>query len=316
MTKIGIIGCGKIANAHIRALAEMPDVKIAAVCDLDEEKRCRLAQETGAIAYASYEEMLEKESIELVIICLPPALHEVCAKYCAKKGVNIFLEKPMGVSADDCIAMTEACKESGVMLWIGHMQRYSHENRIAKELITSGKYGKLISISEVRTCAYPGPASPKWLMKRDISGGGILFNFGAHTLDMIKYLSDSEIEKAECSISFSEWDSENGASGFLKLRSGVSATFNLIGSCSVNRYEIVIYLSEGEIRINPRSSITACGRDGIFSEITGEESRSWQYLQLRDVIESLKTGKAKVDGEYGLEIIKGIEMLYASAGRK
>ena len=316
MTNVAIIGCGKIANSHIQALKNMENVRIVAVCDINEEKSHSLAGKCGANAYTSYAELLDSEEIKLAIICLPPAFHLECTELCALKGVNVFVEKPMAITAGDCEKMIEVCKNNGVMLWVGHMQRYSPENRIAKELIDSGKYGKLLAISEVRTCAYPSPASPAWLMDRKISGGGIMYNFGAHTLDMIKFISGSKVLRAESSISFSEWDSEEAASGFLKLENGIAATFNLMGRCSVNRYEIVIYLSDGEIRIKPRESIMVCGRDGVFKEIHNTGCESWQYLQLCDVIASLGDGIAKVNGEYGLEIIEDIEKLYSSSGRK
>ena len=79
-----------------------------------------------------------------------------------------------------------------------------------------------------------------------------------------------------------------------------------------------MYLSGGEIRIKPRESIIACGRDGVFAKIPNDidSGFSWQFLQLRDVIDSLESGVAKVNGEYGLEIIGSIEKLYSSSGRK
>ena len=315
MTKIGIIGCGKIANSHINALLQMSDVKISAVCDVNKARCDEFAKKADATPYTSYEKMLDTEDLQLAIICLPPAFHLECTELCALKGVNVFVEKPMAITTNDCEKMIDICNKNGVMLWVGHMQRYSPENWIAKELIDSGKYGKLLAISEVRTCAYPGPASPAWLMDRKISGGGIMYNFGAHTLDMVKYLSGSKVVEAESSISFSNWDSEDAASGFLKLQNGVAVTF--MGRCNVNRYEIVLYLSDGEIRIKPRKSIVACGRDGVFAKIPNgaDNEYNWQYLQLRDVMDSLKSGVAKVDGEYGLEVIRSIEKLYSSSGR-
>lgn len=320
MIKTGIIGCGKIANAHVQVLLQLTDAKLTAVCDVDETKRRQLSKKAGAAAYESYEEMLEAEKLDLVIICLPPALHGKCAIYCAEKGVNVFLEKPMGIDTADCEAIIKACKDNEVMLWVGHMQRYSKENRIAKELIASGEYGNVVSVSEVRTCAYPGPASPGWLMKREIAGGGIMYNFGAHTLDMLTYITGSKVKTAESSVSFFNADSENAAFGFLKFENGVSATFNLVGSCAVNRYEIVIYLTKGEIRIKPRKSISVCGTDGVFKKISENEElqgndteNTWQYLQMRDVLEAVKSGEAKVGGEYGLEIVRCIEALYKSA---
>ncbi len=323
MINIGIIGCGKMASAHIDALACIPAARIAAVCDVDEERCRQFAEKCGAQAYTSYEEMTEKENLGLVIICLPPGLHGACACHCAEKGINIFLEKPMGVNSAECRAMIEACRKSGVMLWVGHMQRYSVENRIAKELIDSGDYGRLASINEIRSCEYPKDTSPKWIMDRKIAGGGMLFNLGSHTIDMAQFLAGSRVKAAECSASFLDNRTENMASGFLKLENGVAVTFNLIGSCKGRRYEIDLYLTDGQIRIYPWEKVEACGKDGVFKTIANtkelyeSKKNGWQYHQLCDVIDAIENGKdCVVTGEYGLEIIECIERLYSSAGRE
>lgn len=310
-----------MANAHAFELMRIPNAKIAAVCDVDEVKRCELAEKTEAHAYADYVQMLKEEDLQLVMICLPPALHGDCTRYCAKAGINVFLEKPMGISADDCKAMIDACKENGVMLWVGHMQRYSTENRIAKRLIDSGKYGKLIAVNEIRSCKYPGDNSPKWLMDRNVAGGGMMYNLGAHTLDMAQFLGDSRICLSECSANFLDGGAENMASGFLKLENGVAVTFNLVGSCRIRRYQIELYLTEGQIRITPWEKVEAFDKDGNFEVIEetahlyAEREKTWQYYQLCDVISGVQNGKAAVDGEYGLKIIECIEALYHSAGR-
>ncbi len=320
MVNVGIIGCGKIAGSHITALLKIEDARISAVCDVDEGKCRSFAKKYGVNAYFSYEEMAEKENLELVIICLPPAFHGDCVRFCAEKGINVFVEKPMGLNDSDCRSMIDACAKNEVMLWVGHMQCYSRENVIAKKLVNSGKYGELVSISEIRSCSYPSPASPKWLMNKKIAGGGILYNFGAHTLDMVKYITESEVASCNCNVSLHQEGTENVAVGMLKLENGVTVTFNLVGSCNVNRYEIILYLTKGEIRIKPRQNISVCGQDGVFEKISdaNEDNGSlpWQYLQLYDVISAVKTKKAKVDGEYGLGIIRNLEDLYSSAGVK
>ena len=321
MINVGIIGCGKMANAHAFELQRIPDAKISAVCDLDEAKRNEFSEKTGARAYADYKEMLQTEDLQLVIICLPPALHGACTRCCAEAGVNVFLEKPMGIDSEDCKSMIEACRKNDVMLWVGHMQRYSLENRIVKKLIDSGKYGKLISINEIRSCKYPADTSPKWLMDPKIAGGGMMYNLGAHTLDMAQYLGGSKICLTECSANFLEGGAENMASGFLKLENGVAVTFNLVGSCKVRRYVIELYLTEGQIRIVPWEKVEACGADGQFeiieetAQLYAERKEGWQYYQLCDVISATKDKKPLVSGEYGLGIIESIESLYRSAGR-
>lgn len=321
MINVAIIGCGKMAGAHIKALMHFPEIKISAVCDVDEDKRNTTAAEIGAKAYASYTDI--KEELQLVIICLPPAFHGECVEYFAEKGVNVFTEKPMGIDTAECRAMIDSCKKNNVKLFVGHMQRYSKENQIAKALVESGEYGKLVAIHEVRQILYPNPvSSPKWIMDKGISGGGMMYNLGAHTIDMAQYIGDSSVKTAECGANFTESGSENMASGSLKLENGVAVTFNLIGSCNVNRYEITLYLTEGEIRINPSLTVSACGKDGVFKTVANWETTyaegmkdTWHYLQFCDVLAALKSGDVKVSGEYGLGIIGTMERLYKSAGR-
>ncbi len=322
MVKIGIIGCGKMANAHAFEIMRISDACISAVCDLDEVKRTEFAEKYGAKPYADYTEMTKSVNLDLVMICLPPALHGDCVRHCAQMGINVFIEKPMGIDASDCRSMIDECRKNNVMLWVGHMQKYSVENRIAKELIESGKYGKLVAINEIRSCKYPADTSPKWLMDRKIAGGGMMYNLGAHTLDMAQYLGDSKIRLSECSANFVDGEAENMASGFLKLENDVAVTFNLLGSCKVRRYRIELYLTEGQIFITPWEKVEACGVDGEIkliketSQLYADRKEAWQYHQLCDIISAVRNGEKVNSGEYGLGIIECLEKLYKSAGRK
>ena len=311
MIKIGMIGCGKISDAHISAIDRIEDAKIVAVCDISEESLNTAVSKTDAVAYTDYKRMIEETQLDLVIINLPHSLHNPCTGFCAEHGVDVFLEKPMGINVEDCRQMIDVCKNNKVMLWVGHIQRYQPENIAAKQLITSGRYGKLIGIYETRNTNYFSDSRPRWFLDKKMSGGGIMMNLGAHTLDKIKYFTDSEIDTSCGHADILDGNSvESSVQAFVKTKNSVSATLNLMGCVNANRYETVLYLTEGEIRITLGDGITACGKDGVFEAVPFARENA-PYLQMLDVLNALKTTKkATVDGEYGLDIMRAIEKTY------
>ena len=176
MFSVGMIGAGIIGASHLAAVAGHPDTRLAAVADIAPGRAQQAAAPYGAHAYESYEEMLEREKLELVIINLPHGLHEACVLACAEKGTHILLEKPMSISYASCLRMNEACEKNGVLLQVGHVQRYIPQNRAARALIESGKLGALAMISDLRTNNYFQPGRPRWFLEKAMAGGGISIN--------------------------------------------------------------------------------------------------------------------------------------------
>lgn len=116
MTKVGVIGCGKISVSHVNVFSDIKDSKIVAACDINGENLKTVCEQTGAKGYSDYKEMLECEQLDLALIALPHALHNEAVVACAEHGIDIFLEKPMGISTDDCRKMIDVCQENDVIL--------------------------------------------------------------------------------------------------------------------------------------------------------------------------------------------------------
>ena len=229
MFSVGMIGAGIIGASHLAAVAGHPDTRLAAVADIAPGRAQQAAAPYGAHAYESYEEMLEREKLELVIINLPHGLHEACVLACAEKGIHILLEKPMSVSYASCLRMNEACEKNGVLLQVGHVQRYIPQNRAARALIESGKLGALAMISDLRTNNYFQPGRPRWFLEKAMAGGGISINYGAHSLDKICYLTQSDIAWAMGSCTYLQpgTDVDGSAQMLLRTSSGISASISL-----------------------------------------------------------------------------------------
>ena len=132
MLKMGVIGAGIVCERHIIAAEGMDSVKPCAVADIVLEKAQSMAEKHGMRAYASYEEMIEKEELDLVVINLPHGLHREAAVYAAERKLHVFLEKPFANTTADCDAVLEAAEKNGIVLNIGHVQRYFWHNRKAK----------------------------------------------------------------------------------------------------------------------------------------------------------------------------------------
>lgn len=310
MIKVGVIGCGKISVSHVNVFSDIKDSKIVAACDINGENLKTVCEQTGAKGYSDYKEMLECEQLDLAVIALPHALHNEAVVACAEHGIDIFLEKPMGISTDDCRKMIDVCQENDVMLWVGHPFRYIPAYVFAKELIASGKLGKLVSFAETRNINYFSDDRPRWFLTKKMSGGGIMMNLGAHSLDKLKFFSDSEISEISGNIHMREgYDCEDSAQAFVRMKNGVTGLLNLIGHTNAKKNTTSIYLTEGEIRIEG-NKVWYCGKDGVFEEKICEYEI--MKYQMRRVVEVLRNGTKKpdVDGEYGLDIVRAIKKLY------
>jgi predicted dehydrogenase len=138
---VGLIGCGGIANLHMKVLSRIENVKVAAVCDLNLERANDIAHRFNVKkTYTDYNELLQREKLDLVHICTPVSTHAHIACDVAKVVPAIFLEKPMAINLSQCDEMIQAMKKYGTKLCVGHNQIFYPSIQKAKSLVDSGKY--------------------------------------------------------------------------------------------------------------------------------------------------------------------------------
>lgn len=312
MYSVAIIGAGIIAASHLAAVAKHPETRLSAVADIVPERAQQAAAPYGARAYRDYEELLEKERPQLVIINLPHALHEPCVLACARYGAHILLEKPMSVSYESCQRMNAACASAGVLLQVGHVQRYIPQNRAARARIETGKLGEWAMICDLRTVNYFTPARPRWFLDRSMAGGGISMNYAAHALDKICYLTQSGIGgiTGGCTYLQPGTDVDGSAQFLLSTESGVSASVSLCGYSVKPVHETMLYFSKGSIRLHTGSDV-AVTYGGEYEEIGCGAYPDAFDAQWSDFVEGVRRGKIlHCDGAYGASILKRIEALY------
>src|SRR3954447_4186604 len=191
LIKVGLIGAGGIASAHIRGYQEHADrIAVTAVADAVQETAEKRGQELDATPYTDYREMLASEELEAVDICLPHHLHRDAIVAAAEAGKHILCEKPLCLSADEAADVRMAVTKNGVTLMCAHNQLFMPAVAKAKELLDAGTIG---SVYEVRTTDsfYNDfdPSSMGWRASSKTSGGGELIDTGYHPTYLMLHLA-------------------------------------------------------------------------------------------------------------------------------
>lgn len=156
MTKyrVAVIGAGFMGSMHAAIFAREPRAKLVAVVDQNIELARKVARRLGDInVYASHEELLAAEALDLVSICTPDHLHLQPAVDIAAKGINLFVEKPIASTIEEGRKIVDACRASSVKLGVGYLLRFDPRYFKARELITSGKIGDPIHLYARRNSA-------------------------------------------------------------------------------------------------------------------------------------------------------------------
>ena len=238
--RVGILGCGLINQAgHLISSMKARNVHLQAICDVSEELRNKMAAiyEPDSV-YADYSDMLADPKVEAVVIGIADQYHVPCAKQAILAGKPVFLEKPMGVSVEECLELKELAEERGLLLQIGHMKRYDEGLQYAKQFqeekmgeITTYKgwycdsVGRYTLTDNVQPVIYSAgdirrPAgNPKAVLDHYylLGHGSHLFDTAMYFMGPIERVAARYVHKEKMHSWLIDCDFENGAIGTLDL---------------------------------------------------------------------------------------------------
>ncbi|MDT3763952.1 Gfo/Idh/MocA family protein [Priestia filamentosa] len=230
--RVGVIGCGSIAqHRHLPEYGMNKNVEIVALCDKNEERVHRVAEEYGAKPYTDYRELIESGTVDAVSVCTPNYLHAEISIYALNQGLHVLCEKPLATSREEAEAMIEAEKRSGKKLMIGHNQRLVSSHQKARELIKNGEIGRIFSFRT--TFGHGGPAQwsvegkESWFFKKDEAIIGAMGDLGVHKTDLLRYLLDEEFAEVGAFVedhAKDYGDTDDNAVCVLKTKSGIIGT--------------------------------------------------------------------------------------------
>lgn len=190
--RVGIIGCGGIANSHVKAYLTLPDVEIVAGCDLIPGKARAFMDKYGLTDaktdYASHKEMLEDESLQLdaVSVCTYNRQHKEPTIMALRKGVGVLLEKPFTVTLDEAVEIMKVEKETGTCLTIGFQPRFDENMKMLKRIVESGVLGDIyyIQTGGGRRRGIPVNRGTSFI-ENETAGLGALADIGCYSIDML-----------------------------------------------------------------------------------------------------------------------------------
>jgi myo-inositol 2-dehydrogenase / D-chiro-inositol 1-dehydrogenase len=230
--RLGIIGTGGIAQAHIRRLRELPEAEIVAVCDVDEERVRVVGEPLGAAVYTDGARLIAAEKLDALYICVPPHAHGDLEVLAARKSLHLFVEKPVTLDMDYAREVCRVVEETGVMTQVGYTLRYLPVFLRLRELLADKEAGT------AHVFRWGGlPASPWW--RRYDQSGGQLVEMTTHQVDMLRWVL-GEVEAVSAAYSFNRLLRDqpgvtvpDSQAVLLRFASGTSATINT--SCAIGK---------------------------------------------------------------------------------
>ena len=271
--KVGIIGTGWIAEAHIESYKQMDDVDIVAAADLIPGKAEAFMKRYGVEGvhfYPSHKEMIDNEQLDAVSICTYNTQHAVPTIYALEHGVNVLLEKPFTVTLDEAVEVVRAEKKSGKLLSIGFQPRGDENMQMIKKIVESGALGEIYYIQTGGGRRRGIPNST--FIEKSTGGIGALGDIGCYSLDVVlnaigypkpltvtgyksdffgtnpKYATPDRFHTAEENAK--RFSVDDFAAAFVRLEGGIILDFRIAWAMHPDTSgDTIIYGKEGALRI-------------------------------------------------------------------
>ena len=223
--RVGIIGCGRISVMHLVPANYLDEAELVCCCDIKEDRANAAAERFGIKAYTDYNEMMEKENLDAVHICLPHYLHTKVACDAFRHGVNVISEKPMDVDYKSAENAVKVAKECGKLYGVIFQCRYNNAPRLVRERILSGKLGKVISARSTLTWTRSDDYYSKsdWKGTWDKEGGGVIIDQAIHSMDLVNWMIGDEVESISVGMEnrgHKKVFVEDSAEGLIKYKGG------------------------------------------------------------------------------------------------
>ena len=186
MIRVGVVGVGNMGRNHARVYRELMreglGVELVGVADKDPSRARAVAEAYGTRAYTDYRDLL-REGVDAVSIAVPTTLHRIVALDFIKSGVHVLVEKPIAATYSEAMDMVREAREHGVILMVGHIERFNPAVQKFRELIERGMLGRPLVLTARRV----GPLPPQI---RDV---GVTIDLAIHDVDVIHYVTGREI---------------------------------------------------------------------------------------------------------------------------
>lgn len=333
MLRVAIVGCGNIFTMHATSVVNLPDVTIVGVCDVKKERADLQAEKYHTTPYYDYKEMLSREKPDVVHICLPHYLHSIVSEYALNNGINVLCEKPMALNYEDACRLVDLAAEKKLKYGVIFQCRYNDSSKRVKEVIKSGRLGKILGARVVLTWNRSDEyySLSDWKGTWDKEGGGLVINQMIHSLDIANWFIDSDIVEVQSDLknrAHKNIEVEDTAEGIVRYANGAVLMF--YGSnnyCCDEPIEIRLFCQNGKvvmqyekakITFNNGEEILVCQQE---NDIHYEKKKDYwgdQHIsQIENFYNSVRNNvEPEISGREALKTQKLICEIYGKSGYK
>ena len=315
----GLIGCGDIAHKRVApALRDLHNCDLVAVSRADSDKAESFAREFGASRwYRDWRELIADEEVEAIYVATPVHLHAEQTIAAAEAGKHILCEKPMAMSVEECDRMIAACEANQVKLGVAYYRHHYPVIKRIREILKTGEIGKPV-LAQVNAFERfePGPTHPRrWLIEKALSGGGPMFDFGCHRIEVLINLFGEvkEIRSLVGNVLF-EREVEDTATALLQFERGPQALLSVTHAAAEPQDTLEIFGSSGSIHVARLNEGEISIRSGEGERVEAHPPHPNLHQPLIDHFSQAVLNKRDppVDGHLGREVSRIIEEIYSS----
>lgn len=333
MIGVAILGAGDIANIHIEAYKQLEGrCKIVAISDLFQDKAREKKEKYGldCDVVGDYKELLNREDVNLVSICLPPAAHCQAAVDFLEAGKHVLCEKPMAPSLEECDKMLAASKKSGAILSVVAQNRFKPDIMRTKKLLDSGALGKLY-FAQANSFWWRGDNYYDlwWRGTWAKEGGGCTFIHAVHHIDLFLWLMGDvdEVNSMVTNENHNNSEVEDVSLSILRFKSGAAG---LMAASLVHHGEeqrIIIDGQNGSIELPHKISVSRqmqngypesddAAREALEKAFAAEGDLTYQEHcgQIENMLSAIENNTTPlITGVDGRKTIEFISAVYQSA---
>ena len=209
MIKVGVIGLGSMGRNHVRIYSELSGIKLVGIADSNYKLALSLAENYHALPFSNYRELL-KQDLDAVSICVPTSLHREVATEAGYAGINMLIEKPIADTIESANEIIKIMEKHNLKLMVGHIERFNPVISTIKKQIV----GEEISLIEITRI---GPFPPR------VKDVGVVVDLATHDIDLLRYLTNSEVKKICSMTSRSIAPHEDAAILLFEMMDGILA---------------------------------------------------------------------------------------------
>jgi predicted dehydrogenase len=253
--KVGIVGLGWVAQVvHLPILLKFPEAEVVAICDRDRARARLVAEKFGLRnVYTDIDQMLEKQEMQVVIVCTSTDAHKEITLASLKAGKDVLVEKPIARHYAEAAAMAEAAREQKRKLMVGMNHRFRPDTMILKSFIEGKELGKIFAAKAGWLRRRTNDSA--WTLKKEKSGGGVCVDLGIVMLDLCLWmLGYPEVKRVSASNYYNKTKQVEDTS-LVKLVLKNAAQIDIEVSWSMflddDVYYCNVYGSDGSASLNP-----------------------------------------------------------------